>query len=920
MTNETGPDKKDTKKKITDYVRNGFLVAARGIRRAVSRVGGTVRRLWAFLRKQAPGGDAADDGAAAGGDAILSEKTIVFAKPGPADKSAEEKASVFMEVKRKRLGIEILSMTMRLILITVLILCVSGAGAAVGVVNAYIGMSPELDLHTISVETQGSKLFDANGALITTYSGTVNRIYTKLEDIPKQLQDAFIATEDIRFFDHEGVDIKRLFSAIMGNLTNTSTSGGSTITQQLIKNRMLSPERTLKRKTQEAYLALMLEKELSKNQILEAYLNTINLGSGNYDVASAATDYFGKTLDRLTLRECATIAGLTQAPHPYNPRKNYYERNTPERTDQRTDTVLKRMYEGGFITKKQYEAALKEKLHVVKDSIREGIYDMPHFVEYAISDVITHFLEQRGLPDTKQNRTAVENEIRTSGYQIHTTVDPDIQHTVEQSLANWSYYPRLVDPTKNKITYKNPDGSTYEVKQPQAAAVVLDQHNGQIKAIVGSRDVPQQMKTYNRAADGSMPVGSSIKPLTVYGPALDMGMTPSTLIYNTSERIPGWDSPSGRPSNYGEGSFTGATTMRTGLVKSYNIVAARLLMENVGLNDAYNYLISLGVNPKHINKTGAGLALGTSGLTPLEMAGGFAAIANEGEYIEPVSFTKVLDANGKVILDATKTQARRQVYKPSTAYQLVSMLEDAVRRGTGTRANISGQDVGGKTGTNESFRGVFFSGITGYYTATVWVGHDSYSPSFRYGTTGGGYAAPIWRDFMSKILKGKPYKKIISGSAEEYDLVRCTVCADTGLLAGKFCPHKQTEYFARGSVPNRTCTTHKGTEFNKEVNDYIKGVYDKMDDYGLPDNIRTRIRDLSEKLVDDIKNAPDKAKMDRLFTDYKEKVAELLEKYKATPEPTPTKTPKPTPTPTPKRTPKPTPKPSKTPSPASTND
>ncbi len=225
------------------------------------------------------------------------------------------------------------------------------------------------------------------------------------------------------------MDIKRLFSAVVGNLTNTSTAGGSTITQQLIKNRILSPERTLKRKAQEAYLALQLEASFTKEQILEAYLNSINLGGTNYGVAAAAQDYFGKSLDQLNLRECATIAGLAQAPNSYNPRKNSPCARRPSgpttgRYRHKTDTQ-RRLHHA-----QRVRASAKTKLSVVEKGSSSGIYDMPHFVEYAINDVITHFLKERGLTDTQQNRAAIENEIRTSGYKICTTVDPDIQHTV----------------------------------------------------------------------------------------------------------------------------------------------------------------------------------------------------------------------------------------------------------------------------------------------------------------------------------------------------------------------------------------------------------------------------------------------------------------------------------------------------------
>jgi len=365
-------------RRAADALARTFRSAAGALRRIAGRMAETAKslsgRFLEAIRSIRERGRPAQDDAAA-----MSGQTIVFEKLETAPAPGRKGASVFspVDVRHDRFGLEILAMTARLLLLTILVVGVAFAGIATGVVKAYIDMAPELDIKAISVQSQGSKIYDANGDLITTYSGTEDRIYARLSEIPQKLLDAFIATEDIRFYYHNGVDIKRLFSAVVG---------------KLIKNRILSPERTLKRKAQEAYLALQLEASFTKEQILEAYLNSINLGGTNYGVAAAAQDYFGKSLDQLNLRECATIAGLAQAPNSYNPRKNYYVRKTPERTDNRTNIVLKRMYNGGFITRSEYEQALKTKLSVVEKGSSSGIYDMPHFVEYAINDVITHFL------------------------------------------------------------------------------------------------------------------------------------------------------------------------------------------------------------------------------------------------------------------------------------------------------------------------------------------------------------------------------------------------------------------------------------------------------------------------------------------------------------------------------------------------
>lgn len=685
-------------------------------------------------------------------------------------------------------------------------------GAAGGIAKAYIHTTPPLDTAVITDQDQTSYIYDKNGELITTLAGLQYREWASIDEIPVMLQNAFIAIEDVRFRYHNGVDLKRFANAAMGALTGTGSSGGSTITQQLIKNTILTNETSYKRKIQEIYLAVELEKLYDKDEILEAYLNVIPLGGLNYGVKATAADYFGKELNELTIRECAMLAGLTQSPSRYDPRYNTYSK--PERMDKytnpRTDEVLEKMYKAGFITLEQKEAALKEEVHIVKQSTATKMYEYPHFVEYAVYDVTTHLLRQRNLQDNSANRRAIRSEIATGGYHIYTTLDPQVQSTLEKSVADWEEYPALQDPANSTKTYTE-NGVTYEIVQPQVASVVMDYHSGQIAGIVGSRETPTGRNQLNRAYQSHLSVGSSIKPLTVYGPALDLGASPASIILNYATPIEGWESTKGYPT----GGLTkqGPVTLRVGLKYSYNVVAARTLLELVGTDTAKQYLLDLGVNESNIQSTPAGLALGVTSMTTLEMTAAFGAIANQGTYLEPVAFTKVLDSEGKTVLDASESQVVRQVYKPSTAYLLTSMMRDAVSGGTGTKAKIDGITVAGKTGTNSDYRSVYFAGYTPYYVSALWIGHDDDGAKLKSGSTGGTYAAPLWADYMSKIHEGLEDREIFSQTPSELGLVQRKVCSVSGLLATDACAldekHKPVlDYFQAEYAPVEECNMH----------------------------------------------------------------------------------------------------------------
>ena len=725
--------------------------------------------------------------------------------------SAHHDTPLFVErTKPPNFILSVLSATFKGTIILILLTGIALFGTLVGVAKAYMDSTPDLDISSIENQAEASFIYDSNGTLITSYTGVEYREWAKINEIPKNLQNAFIAIEDIRFWTHNGIDVKRLVGAFVNNIFNESIHGGSTITQQLIKNRLLTSEQSYKRKIQEAYLAYQLEKKYSKQEILEDYLNTINLGDSNYGVKAAAMDYFGKDLKDLSLLECATLAGLTQNPYSYNPRKNFYTRNTPNVTLDRAKLVLQNMYAAGMLSEEEYEQAKNDSLQVIETSEKTKLYDMPYFVEYAVSDVVTRLLEEQSLPNTKENRVAMENQIRTGGYKIYTTVDRKIQETVESSLATWTKYPKLADESKSVYVTYNSDGSINETPQPQAAAVVYDYHNGQLKAIVGGRYAPTRLKETNRATLTTTSVGSSIKPLAVYGPALDKGMSPASIIYNIPTAIPGWNTDKGYPS----GGLTnpGPVSMREAIRQSLNVVSARVLLDYVTIQDSVSYLEKLGIDPATFSATPSGLALGSAGISTLDMAVAFGSIANSGTYIRPVSFTKIVDKNGNVVLDTTLKTESHPVFKASTAWMLTDMLTNAVQSGTGTKAKIKGMTVAGKTGTLSDYCGVFFAGYTPYYSSAIWIGHDNYEP-FQSNTYGGDYAAPLWQDYMSKIHEGLPDKKIIDATYESLGLKKVTVCSFSGMLATDQCAADPkfkpiTDYFLSGTEPTQPCNMH----------------------------------------------------------------------------------------------------------------
>ena len=669
---------------------------------------------------------------------------------------------------------------------------------------------PELDLTKQENYSTASVIYDADGNWVADYGTNENIEWAGIDEIPKQLKDAFVAIEDQRFYVHNGIDLKRLTGAVIGQITHNANYGASTLTQQLVRNVFLTQNVSYQRKAQEIHLSLQLEKVMSKDEILEWYLNIIYLGDSNYGVKVAAQDYFGKDLDQLSLRECAMIAGLVQSPNEYNPRTNYNSGDMSV-TNWRTDNVLYAMYKTGKISEEQYSNALSDTVAVRTSSDRFKLYDYPLYVEYAVEDVAEQLLKQEGKEATTANLDDMKRQIRNAGYQIYTALDTSMMDTMQDAITNFSNYPRTEDGT-----------------EVEASAVIMDQHTGRVLAMVGGREETTEPEGFNRAVDSTQPVGSSFKPLAVYAPALESGDYPGTTVLDVQTSIYGY----GGDNSYPNGDYiNGPITMRRALELSHNIPAARFLLEHVGIDRSFSYLTEEGFDPSHLDKTAAGLALGASSVTTLEMTAGYACLANGGVYIAPHAYITVKDRFGNLVLDESGVETH-QVFSESTAWLVTDMMETNMTEGLGVKAHLDTVKSCGKTGTHEH-QVISFGGYTPYYTSFLRVSADNYA----YMTNSSSYyqAAPLWKSYMDPISEGgDPDKEIQEKTAEELGIQKYKVCTESGMLAQSWCPSAE-EYAAPNNAPTELCTGHSygswsgegdDTEYQAET-DYSNGWWDE---------------------------------------------------------------------------------------------
>ena len=562
-----------------------------------------------------------------------------------------------------------------------------------------------------------SQVFDSQGKLITTLHSDQNRLPIDINKVPKNLQNAFIAAEDNRFYDHIGVDPIGILRAVVTNLTNRGIAqGGSTITQQLAKNAFLSQDQTLKRKIQEAILALELERKYSKKEILEMYMNQIYFGRGAYGIQTAAHTYFGKDVGDLTLAECAMIAGLPKSP-------NYYSSSVNEATA-RKNVVVGQMEKYGYITPSQAEEAKKSSLGIKQKSTSNTTDETAYFIDYVTQEIAQKYGDDALYKD---------------GLKIYTTLDTDKQHAAVQAMR---HLPE---------THTDDQGLT----QPQGAIISIDPKTGHILAMVGGRG----QDSFNRASMAVRQPGSAFKPF-VYMTAMEHDMTPDTIMEDKKVEYGGWS-----PHN-ADNSYQGRMPLWKALALSVNTVAVQLA-DKVGPSNVIANAKKLGIttlvedgSPNDDNLASAALGGLTKGVTPLEMAAAYGAFANKGVSIKPTAIVKILHRNGNVLEDNSSDVQKTQVMSEKTAYEMTSMLEGVIARGTGTAASI-GRPAAGKTGTTDDNHDAWFIGYTPDIVTAVWVGDDTGSQSLGE-IYGGTVPAQIWHDYMASAVSGT--------SADDFDV------------------------------------------------------------------------------------------------------------------------------------------------------
>lgn len=689
-----------------------------------------------------------------------------------------------------------------ILLVLVLVILIA-VGATAGVVLACISTAPEISKESFTNLAQTTKIYDKDGNLVDDLHQVENRTYVPLSKVKKYTQDAFIAIEDERFREHFGIDMKRIIGATIIDLkSGTAAQGASTITQQLIKNTVLTNEKKLKRKIQEAYLAIKIERELSKDQILEYYLNTIHLGGSAYGIQAAAEYYFNKDVDQLDLAESALIAGINRSPSHYNP---YLNEDTPDVYRDRATVVLSKMLENNMISKEEFESAKTEvsKMDSKSFTKRTDNTTMKYqwFIEAALDSVKKDLKLKYNYTDEE-----ISQKLYAGGLRIYTTIDPKVQDVVNKVGNNDKYYPKL----KADIATWGKDKTI----QPQIGIVIDDYKTGEVRAVLGGRG-EQPLLSQNRAVSVYRQPGSAMKPLAVYGPAFDMGYSPATVLDDSPftpemAAAAGWSGDG--PQNFNK-KYSGFYTLRNSIKESKNVIAVKMMLK-IGPSNSIEYLKKFGLSglvttPDINGNTDVvpAIALGgmTHGVTPLEMAAAYGTFGNGGKYTSPILYTKVLDSDGAVILE--KKPEKHKVISPQAAYLMIDTMKGVVNGGTGSRANLGIIPAAGKTGTTNESADAYFAGLTAYYSGAVWMGHDK--PSQKLPLTSG-ETAQMWGDIMKEIHKGLPVKDFERPGG----LITATVCRDSGKLPTSLCENDPrgsrliTDLFVEGSVPTSSCDVH----------------------------------------------------------------------------------------------------------------
>ena len=701
---------------------------------------------------------------------------------------------------------KVLRLFIKLFILLAIIVFVIGAGVFVGIFFSDKWAVTKEDLILSKINTT---IYDIDSNVIATVSGDEKRKIATIEEIPQDLKDAFISIEDQTFEKHHGINFKRTFGAIITYVFNKGESsyGGSTITQQLIKNLMKDNDRSgvagIQRKIREMSRAYQVERILSKDQILELYMNVIFMGGDVYGVELGSEYYFNKPISELSLAECAFLAGINHSPNNYNP---FDGTDRTENINKRTKVVLGKMKELGRITQEEYDEAIEE--------VNEGLEfekgntssanTMSYLAKAALNQVVKQYAEEKGVTED-----FAKTRIYGGGFKIYTTQDSDIQSIMEDVYTDDNYI----------ISSKG--------EQAQSAMVIIDHKTGRVVGMMGGLGEDVDSNGLNRAVQSTRQPGSSMKPIASIAPGLEYGIINAATVYD--------DSPTSfgkyRPKNSGN-SYHGLITIRKAIEVSANVVEVKVmseltparsidfLREKMGITS----LVKASENSEK-NDEGLGMVLGglTNGISPLEMAGAYATIANNGVYITPTMYTKVEDSKGDVVLEPKQEKIRAM--STENAFIEKSILTGPVTGSGGTAKGcvISGFDVGAKTGTTNDNTDRWLCGFTEYYTGATWYGYDE--PK----TISSGYTNPaskIWAAIMKKI-----HSELDDAEFEKPEgVVSAQICLDSGKVATDSCSRTYREYFVKGKVPS-TCDGHKHvsicTESGLLANDYCPDVEER---------------------------------------------------------------------------------------------
>ena len=629
--------------------------------------------------------------------------------------------------------------------------------------------------------------------LYETIKGKENREWVDSDKIPDTLKNAVVAIEDERFYKHHGVDWVRTIGAVKGWLLGGTQYGGSTITQQLIKNITADNDYSVKRKVNEIFRAFALEKEIDdKDRILVMYLNTIFLGYNSYGVQTAAMQYFDKDVSQLDLAESAVLAGLTNNPSIYD----VY--NHPEKVKERQETILAQMLDQKMISQEEYEAAVAEELNYrpYEEYQQEIKSTYSYFTDEVIKDVINDLMTEKGY-----SRLVAENMVYSGGLNIYATIDTKVQNALDEVWANADNFP-------NTEKYG---------EIPQSAMVITDKQ-GNIVGIAGGRGEKTSSRGFSYASDAHRQPGSSIKPLATYGPAMDAGIaTPDTTVYDRALIQDAEGNP--WPMNDGKYPTGRAMTVKEGMTRSLNTISAQLLKQ-LTPQKSYEFMtqqLGFKLVDSRTNEDGtvqsdidlAPLALGalTDGVTVREMAGGFSTFINDGVYGGTRTYTKVTDSEGNTIMENTPN-TDKGFTNVRTAYYMLDCLQNVTAHGTAYGIQLDGVETGGKTGTTTSNTDIWFCGITPKYSGAVWVGYEH---NYRLDGLYGRNAAEIWLAVMQKVHAGDS-GLVFDSHPQDFEEV--TYCMDTGLLASGACRaagRAATGRFWKDKVPTETCS-HQNIE------------------------------------------------------------------------------------------------------------